>query len=110
MAVRIAVFGAGGKVGRAIVRTIADSKGAAVLSVAVERPDFPYLAADVSQLAGLAPSGLRMTDQRPGKGAADVWIDFSSPAASVANVQAAAACGPLPRPFPSCFRRTSRWA
>jgi 4-hydroxy-tetrahydrodipicolinate reductase len=92
MAVRIAVFGAGGKMGHAIVRAIAEAKGA-VLSAAVERPEFPYLAADVSQLAGLPASGLRLTDQRPGRGAADVWIDFSAPAATVANVQAAEACG-----------------
>ncbi len=92
MAVRIAVFGAGGKMGHAIVRAIAEAKGA-VLSAAIERSEFPYLSADVSQLAGLPPSGLRLTDQRPGKGAADVWVDFSAPAATVANVQAAAACG-----------------
>jgi 4-hydroxy-tetrahydrodipicolinate reductase len=92
MAVRIAVFGAGGKMGRAIVRAIAETKGA-VLSAAVERPEFPYLTADVSQLAGLPASGLRLTDERPGKGAADVWIDFSVPLATLANVQAAAACG-----------------
>jgi len=89
----MSVFGAGGKVGRALVRTIAESKGAAVLSAAVERPEFPYLAADVSQLAGLSPSGLRLSAERPGKGAADVWIDFSAPVSTVANAQAAAACG-----------------
>lgn len=93
MAVRIAVFGVGGKVGRAIVRTIAESKGAAVLAAAVERPDFPYLAADVSQLAGLSPSGLRIGSEAPGRGAADVWIDFSAPASTLANLQAAVACG-----------------
>jgi 4-hydroxy-tetrahydrodipicolinate reductase len=92
MVVRIAVFGAGGKMGRAIVRAIAETKDA-VLSAAVERSDFPYLAADVSQLAGLPASGLRLSDERPGKGSADVWIDFSAPAATVANVAAAAACG-----------------
>ncbi len=92
MATRIAVFGAGGKMGRALVRAVSENKGA-VLSAAVERPEFPYLSADVSQLAGLPASGLRLSDQRPGKGSADVWIDFSAPAATMANVQAAAACG-----------------
>jgi 4-hydroxy-tetrahydrodipicolinate reductase len=81
MAVRIAVFGAGGKVGKA------------TLAAAIERPDFPYLAADAAQLAGLPASGVRLVDERPGPGAADVWIDFSAPAATVANVEAAAKAG-----------------
>jgi 4-hydroxy-tetrahydrodipicolinate reductase len=92
MAVRIAVFGAAGKMGHAIVRAVADAKGAA-LAAAIERPDYPHLMADVSQLAGLPASGVCVTDQRPAKGAADVWIDFSVPAATVANVEAAAAAG-----------------
>jgi 4-hydroxy-tetrahydrodipicolinate reductase len=92
MAVRIAVFGAGGKMGHAIVRAIADAKDAA-LAAAVERSDYPYLAADASQMAGLPASGVRVVDQRPAKGAADVWIDFTVPAATVANVKAAAAVG-----------------
>lgn len=90
MPVRIAVFGAGGRVGKAIVRAIADEPGAA-LAAAVERSDFPYLAADVSQLAGLPPSGVRISDARPEKGAADVWIDFTVPPATMANVEAAVA-------------------
>jgi len=92
MAVRIAVFGAGGKVGKAIVRAVAEAKGATLVA-AVERADFPYLAADACQLAGLPPSGVRVVDERPGEGAADVWIDFSAPAATVANVEAAAKAG-----------------
>jgi 4-hydroxy-tetrahydrodipicolinate reductase len=66
----------------------------AVLAAAIERSDYPYLAADASQLAGLSPaSGVRVVDQRPAKGAADVWIDFSTPSAAVPNAQAAAAAG-----------------
>jgi 4-hydroxy-tetrahydrodipicolinate reductase len=78
--------------GHAIVRAIADAEGAA-LATAVERPDYPYLAADAAQMAGLSASGVRVVDQRPAKGAADVWIDFSAPAATVVNVKAAAAAG-----------------
>jgi len=78
--------------GCAIVRAIANAEGAA-LAVAIERVDYPYLAADASQLAGLSPSGVRVVDQRPAKGAADVWIDFSTPAAAVPNAEAAAAAG-----------------
>jgi 4-hydroxy-tetrahydrodipicolinate reductase len=92
MAVRIAVFGAGGKMGFAIVRAIADAEGAA-LALAIERPDYAYLAADIGQLAGLPASGVRVSDQRPTQGAADVWIDFSVPAATMANVEAAVVAG-----------------
>jgi 4-hydroxy-tetrahydrodipicolinate reductase len=92
MAVRIAVFGSGGKMGCAIVRAIADAEGG-VLAAAIERTDYPYLAADASQMAGLAASGVRVVDQPPAKGAADVWIDFSTPSAAAPNAQAAAAAG-----------------
>lgn len=78
--------------GHAIVRAIADAEGAA-LAAAVERSDYPYLAADASQMAGLPGSGVRVVDQRPAKGAADVWIDFTVPAATIANVKAAATVG-----------------
>jgi len=92
MAVRIAVFGAGGKMGKAVVRAVAEAKDATLVA-AVERPDFPYLAADISQLVGLGPSGVCVLDERPAKGAADVWIDFSTPAAALASVEAAQAAG-----------------
>lgn len=92
MAVRIAVFGAGGKVGHAIVRAVVNT-AQATLAAAIERPDYPYLGADAAHLAGMRVSGVQISDQRPAKGAADVWIDFSAPAATMANVQAALAAG-----------------
>jgi 4-hydroxy-tetrahydrodipicolinate reductase len=78
--------------GHAILRAMAGAEGA-TLAVAVERVGFPQLGADASQMAGLAPSGIKITDQRPAKGAADVWIDFTVPAATVENVKAAVAVG-----------------
>jgi 4-hydroxy-tetrahydrodipicolinate reductase len=78
--------------GHAIVRAIAEAQGA-TLAAAIERADFPYLAADAAQLAGLPPGDVRVADGRPSKGVADVWIDFSVPAATVANVKAAAVAG-----------------
>jgi 4-hydroxy-tetrahydrodipicolinate reductase len=78
--------------GKALVRAIAEAQGA-MLAAAVERSDFPYLAADISQLAGLPASGVCVLDQRPGKGGADVWIDFSVPVATMANLEAAVAAG-----------------
>jgi 4-hydroxy-tetrahydrodipicolinate reductase len=92
MARRIAVFGAGGKVGKAIVRAVAEAKEATLVA-AIERSDFPYLAADAAQLAGLPAAGVRFAAERPSKGEADVWIDFSFPAVTLANVEAAKAAG-----------------
>jgi 4-hydroxy-tetrahydrodipicolinate reductase len=90
--VRIAVFGAAGKMGGAIVRAIAETPGACLVA-AVERPDFPELGADARRLAGLPESGVRLQSNRPGRGAADMWVDFSAPGAAVANSIAAAQMG-----------------
>ena len=92
MPARIAVFGAGGRMGSAIVRAIADEPRAS-LAAAVERGDFPQLGADVFQLAGLPPAGVPVGPTRPGRGAADAWIDFSVPVATLQNVAAAGATG-----------------
>jgi 4-hydroxy-tetrahydrodipicolinate reductase len=91
-AARIAVLGAAGKMGGAIVRAIAETPTVALVA-AVERPDFPAMGADASRLAGLPESGVRVQSDRPGPGAADVWIDFSAPGAAVANAIAAAQAG-----------------
>jgi 4-hydroxy-tetrahydrodipicolinate reductase len=90
--VRIAVFGAAGKMGCLIVRAIAETPGA-VLVAAVERADFPELGGDASRRAGLSESGVRFQSGRPAQGAADVWIDFSAPGLAVANASAAAQAG-----------------
>ena len=91
-AVRIAVFGAAGKVGCAIVRAIADTPTTCLVA-AIERADFPGLGTDASQRAGLPESGVRLQADRPVPGAADVWIDFSAPGVAVANAKAAAQAG-----------------
>lgn len=89
---RIAVIGASGKMGRAIVRAIADTPGAA-LAAAVERAGCPEAGQDAGILAGIAAMGVPVTTDRPARGATDVWIDFSVPAASVATAEAAASAG-----------------
>jgi 4-hydroxy-tetrahydrodipicolinate reductase len=89
-ATRIAVIGAAGRMGRAIIRTIAETPGAK-LAAAVDRAGHPENGADAGTLAGVAPLGVALQAE-PAKNA-DVWIDFSTPAASVANARAAAAAG-----------------
>jgi 4-hydroxy-tetrahydrodipicolinate reductase len=90
--VRIAVFGAAGKMGCMIIRAMAEAPNAA-LSAAIERPDFPGLGGDASRVAGLPDSGVRLQSDKPAPGMADVWIDFSLPGVAVANAQAAAMAG-----------------
>ena len=89
---RIAVIGAAGRMGRAIIRAVGEIPSAQV-TAAVERPGAAELGQDAGTLAGLPPLGVTLQPQVPGAGAADVWIDFSAPASTVANVQAARAAG-----------------
>jgi 4-hydroxy-tetrahydrodipicolinate reductase len=87
---RIAVLGAGGKMGRAIVRIVAGTPGAA-LGGAFEPAGSATLGQDAGVLAGAASLGVPVQAGLPAAGAADVWIDFTVPAASVAAARAAAA-------------------
>jgi 4-hydroxy-tetrahydrodipicolinate reductase len=90
MATRIAVFGSGGKMGRAITRAVCRNSEA-VLAAAIEREGCPDLGADAAVLAGVEPRGVLVAPGLPAPGTTDVWIDFSVPTATVANVAAAAA-------------------
>jgi 4-hydroxy-tetrahydrodipicolinate reductase len=89
---RIAVVGAAGRMGRAIVRVIAETPAAA-LAAAVERAGAPELGGDAGTLAGVGALGVALDAKLPDADAAEVWIDFSAPAAAVANARAAAAAG-----------------
>lgn len=90
---RLIVAGAGGRMGRVLVRTIANTKGA-VLTGALEAPGSPLLGQDAGILAGLPANGVKLS--------ADLWelskdadgvIDFTVPAATIANVAIAAQRG-----------------
>ena len=90
--VRIAVLGAAGKMGRAIIRAVLEEPGAK-LAAAIERPGSPELGQDAGALVGASPTGVAARADRPRHGEADVWIDFSAPSATIANAQAAAHAG-----------------
>ena len=90
---RLIVAGAGGRMGRALVRAIAESKGA-VLAGALEAPGSELLGKDAGVLAGLPANGVKLS--------ADLWamskeadgiLDFTVPAATIANVAIAAERG-----------------
>jgi 4-hydroxy-tetrahydrodipicolinate reductase len=80
---RIVVVGAAGRMGRTIIRTIAETEGAVVCG-ALEPEGSAHLGADAGVLAGCGETGVIVTDDPlPLFAAADAVIDFSVPAASV---------------------------
>lgn len=82
---RIAICGAGGRMGRALVAAVVATEGAAQVTVAIERPDSSLLGADVGELAGVGCLGVVVSDSLAAKAAEfDVAIDFSSPDGTMA--------------------------
>ena len=90
---RLIVAGAGGRMGRALTRAIADTPGA-VLAGALEAPGSELIGKDAGVLAGLPANGVELS--------ADLWtltaqadgiLDFTVPAATIANVAIAAQRG-----------------
>ncbi|HEY0914895.1 MAG TPA: 4-hydroxy-tetrahydrodipicolinate reductase [Solimonas sp.] len=82
--VRIAILGASGRMGRAVIQAAAASSRAK-LGAALEREGCPEAGQDAGQLAGLAANGVRIVTQ-PAQAVADfeVLIDFTRPEATVA--------------------------
>jgi 4-hydroxy-tetrahydrodipicolinate reductase len=90
---RLIVAGAGGRMGRALTRAISERSGA-VLTGALEAPGSELLGQDAGVLAGLPENGVKLS--------ADLWslsanadgiLDFTVPAATIANVAIAAERG-----------------
>ena len=87
---RLIVAGAGGRMGRALTRVIAETQGA-VVTGALEAPGSDLLGKDAGMLAGLPENGVKLS--------ADLWsltkeadgiLDFTVPGATIANVAIAA--------------------
>ena len=88
--VRIVVAGASGRMGRALVRIIGETKGC-VLSGALEAKGHPDLGQDAGSLAGLKPLGVMLVDEAPSLLAkAGAIIDFTAPKVSVELARLAA--------------------
>lgn len=88
---RIAVLGADGKMGRALVRAVVAAGPEAKLTAATERVGSPALGVDAGNAATGQALGVAITAGVPATGASDVWIDFTVPAATVAYTEAAVA-------------------
>ncbi len=87
---RLIVVGAGGRMGRTLIKAIAETPGLA-LAGAVETAASPLIGQDAGVLAGLAPNGVKLAaDIAPLAANADGIVDFTAPAATVAHAALAA--------------------
>ena len=88
--VRLLIAGAGGRMGRALVRAVAETQGFAVAG-AFEGEGSPAIGKDAGELAGLGALGVKIVaDPSPLLKNADAIVDFTVPASSVALAQLAA--------------------
>ncbi len=90
---RLIVAGAGGRMGRTLVKAISEVKGTRLVG-ATEPADSPLLGQDSGTLAGLPPNSITIgVDLAPLLAAADGIVDFTMPAATVAIAAQAARAG-----------------
>jgi 4-hydroxy-tetrahydrodipicolinate reductase len=93
MTTRIAITGAAGRMGKTLIEAVQLAEGAQV-TAAIERPESSLIGADAGELAGLGTLGVKIVgDINSVINDFDVLIDFTAPAATVANAQACAANG-----------------
>lgn len=93
MTLRIAVTGAAGRMGKTLIEAIANAEGCK-LAAALERPDSSLVGADAGELAGLGKNGVIVSgDLQKVIDQFDVLIDFSIPAATLANAKLCGANG-----------------
>ncbi|MDA8095454.1 MAG: 4-hydroxy-tetrahydrodipicolinate reductase [Betaproteobacteria bacterium] len=80
----IAIAGSGGRMGRALLETLAQAPGLR-LHAALERTGSAFVGKDAGELIG-APCGILISDDLEAVKGADVLIDFTRPAASLAHL------------------------
>jgi 4-hydroxy-tetrahydrodipicolinate reductase len=91
--IRIAVSGAGGRMGRAIIELLRQQEGAA-LTAALERGDSSLIGSDAGEIAGVGRLGVTVSaDPLAAIAASDVLIDFTHPAATLEHLEACRAAG-----------------
>jgi 4-hydroxy-tetrahydrodipicolinate reductase len=91
--VRIAVLGADGRMGRALIRATLAAGSNTALTAACERAGHPRVGKDAGVLAGLERAGVAIIGELPGKSVADVWIDFTAASATEMVAESAAHAG-----------------
>ena len=90
---RLVVAGAGGRMGRTLIRAIHDGRGM-TLAGAVEQQGSSLIGRDAGELAGIPPAGIALTsDMAAFAGKADGIIDFTIPKATTELAALAARTG-----------------
>src|SRR5690606_35590780 len=93
MTIRIAVNGASGRMGKALIEAIAANQGAR-LTAAIVRPECSLIGADAGELAGVGKLHVALVgDIAQVSDQFDVLIDFSAPVATLKNAALCAAQG-----------------
>ena len=92
MAVHVAIAGAAGRMGKALVRCMQlEQLEQLSLCGAFDRADHPQLGEDAGSIAGIGELGIKLTDSIDAACShADVIIDFTAPNVTLQNVQWAA--------------------
>ncbi len=86
---RLIVAGASGRMGRTLVRAIAETKGVTLCGRAGAQPGSPMIGRNASDLAGVGGQDILVTDDTETLMAhADGIIDFTIPAATVGSREA----------------------
>ncbi len=81
---RIAVLGAGGRMGQALTRVLAETPGC-VIAGGIEAKSSPNIGRDIGEVAGLKPVGIVITDDPlPVFAQVDGVLDFTVPASTIA--------------------------
>lgn len=92
VATRIAIAGAGGRMGQALVEAVLDDPGL-VLAAALEVPGSPFAGHDAGERCGRATGVVVDTNVDAAAHAADVLIDFTRPEGTLAHLDACARHG-----------------
>ncbi|TVZ40237.1 dihydrodipicolinate reductase [Alteromonadaceae bacterium 2753L.S.0a.02] len=93
MTIKIAVTGAGGRMGKILIEAVSMAEGAE-LTAAIERPESSLVGADAGELAGVGKLDVPVVgDIEQVVESFDVLIDFTVPVATLANAQVCAAAG-----------------
>ena len=89
--IKIAIFGAGGRMGQAIIRCAKRLEADIKVVAAIEAEQCPLVGKDAGLVAGTMDIGVPIAaDARGGAEKADVMVDFSFPSSSAAHALLAA--------------------
>lgn len=93
MTTRIAIAGAGGRMGRALLQSVSSNPEAALVA-AVVRSDSTLIGADAGEMCGTGKTGVKITDRLEAcMELFDVLIDFTTPEVTLENSELCARHG-----------------